>query len=115
MWAAPEKTRGCSVVTTISSAFCTGVSVAAALSRIARACTSGSAAELGAHALVHDSRVGLAACLLHHLADEEAQQTVLAAAELLGLGRVRLDDPVDHRIELARVRDVLLLEVRRRG
>ena len=62
-----------------------------------------SAAELRAHALVHDARVGLAAGLLHHLADEEAEQALLAAAELLRLARVRLDDPVDDRVELARV------------
>ena len=68
--------------------------------------------ELRAHAFVDDARVGLAAGLLHHLADEEAEQALLAAAVLLGLLRVRGDDPLDHRIELGGVRDRLLRDMR---
>ena len=48
-----------------------------------------SGAELGAHELVDDPRVGLALRLLHHLTDEEAEQPVLAAAVRLDLRRVR--------------------------
>ncbi len=42
-------------------------------------------AEQRANPLVDDARVGLAAGLLHHLADEEAEQALLAAAVLLDL------------------------------
>src|SRR5262245_4028572 len=46
-------------------------------------------AELLADALVDGARVGLAAHLLHHLADEEPEEPLLAAAVLLGLFAVR--------------------------
>ena len=46
---------------------------------------------------VDDLRVGLALRLLHHLADEEAEHALLAAAVGLDLLRVRGDHGVDHR------------------
>src|SRR5471032_371752 len=70
------------------------------------------AVELCPHALVDDARVGLAAGLLHHRADEEADQTLLPAPVLLDLAGIRLEHPVDHRVELRRVGDRLLREVR---
>src|SRR5439155_3169705 len=79
--------------------------------RISAALTP-SRAELLAHTLVDGARVGLAACLLHHLPDEEPEQPLLAAAELLRLAGIRGDDAVDHRVELGDVRDRLLREVR---
>jgi hypothetical protein len=69
--------------------------------------------KLRAHAFVHDARVGFAPRFLHHLADEEAEQAFLAASELLRLAGVRFDDLLDDRVELVRVGDDLLLEIRR--
>ena len=68
--------------------------------------------ELLAQPLADDARVGLAAGLLHHLADEEAEQALLAAAVLLDLAGVRGDHRVDDRVELADVADGLLGQVR---
>src|SRR5262249_10300936 len=56
-------------------------------------------------ALVDDLRVRLAPGLLHHLADEEAEQALLAATVRLDLGLVLAEDPVDHRVELTGVAD----------
>src|SRR5438034_1018353 len=67
--------------------------------------------QLLAHPLVHDLRVRLPARLLHHLAHEEAEQALLAAAVGLDLLLVLAEDPVDHRVELAHVRDRGLGEV----
>ena len=60
---------------------------------------------------VDDLRVGLALRLLHHLADEEAEHALLAAAVGLDLLRVRGDDGVDRRAELGLVADRGLREV----
>ena len=48
---------------------------------------SGSAEQLCAHQLAHGPRIGLAARLLHHLADEEPEQALLAAPERGNLAR----------------------------
>src|SRR5581483_742916 len=61
--------------------------------------------------LVDDLRIGLALRLLHHLADEEAEQALLAAAEGLDLAGVRGQDPLDERSELGGVGDRLLGQV----
>src|SRR6185437_5462907 len=58
-----------------------------------------------ANPVAHDARIRSAARLLHHLTDEEAEQPLLAAAVLLCLSGVRLDDSLDDRVELGRVRD----------
>src|SRR5581483_6979512 len=60
--------------------------------------------------LVHGLRIGLALRLLHHLADEEAEQALLARAVVLDLGEVRGENGVDQRRELRRLRDGDLLE-----
>src|SRR5579859_3895990 len=49
-------------------------------------------AELLLEALADNARVGLAAGFLHHLADEEAEQALLARAVGLDLAGVRGDD-----------------------
>src|SRR6185436_3854632 len=72
-------------------------------------------AQLGADELAHDARIRAAAGLLHHLADEEAEEALLAAAVLLDLPRVGSEDPVDERPELGRVGDGLLRQVRLGG
>src|SRR5215218_8555674 len=79
-------------------------------SRITTA-SSSRRAELLAHALVDDSRIGLARGLLHHAPDEEAQQALLPVAVLLHLPRVRREDALDHRVELRGVGDDGLLEI----
>src|SRR5215203_1435023 len=82
-------------------------------SRMIRITTASSSrrAELLAHALVDDSRIGLARGLLHHAPDEEAQQALLPVAVLLHLPRVRREDALDHRVELRGVGDDGLLEI----
>src|SRR5215218_11159517 len=72
----------------------------------------GSRVELLAHELVDDARVCPAVRPLHHLADEEAEQAVLAAAIRLDLTLVLREHLVDDRLELRRVGERLLLEVR---
>src|SRR5262249_17511663 len=75
--------------------------------------------ELLAQQLVDDLRVRLALRLLHHLAHEEAEHALLAAAIRLDLCRARIEDAVDERLELGRVRNDRLREdlvtVDRRG
>src|SRR2546421_1321152 len=66
--------------------------------------------ELLAHQLVDDLGIRPSLGLLHHLADEEAEQTLLAAAERLDLSRIGGQDPVDQRLELCRVTDRLLVQ-----
>src|SRR5665647_2489305 len=56
--------------------------------------------------VVHDLRVGAPAAGLHHLADEEADHLLLAAAILLGLGRVGGHDAGDDGLELRGVADL---------
>ena len=53
------------------------------------------AGELLADEVGDDARVRLALRLLHHLADEEAEEALLAAAVGGDLARVLLQDPVD--------------------
>src|SRR5215208_3748383 len=69
-------------------------------------------AQFLADPLVDDLRVRLALRLLHHLADEEAEQALLAAPERGDLARVRVEDLVDDRVELGGVGDGALREVR---
>src|SRR5438552_2662459 len=59
--------------------------------------------QLFAQPLVDDLGVRLASGLFHHLADEEPQQPLLAAAIGLDLPLVLAQDSVDHRVELAHV------------
>src|SRR4051812_47308515 len=73
--------------------------------------SDGSGTEPPPEELVHDLRVCLALRPLHHLADEEAEHSLLAAAEGLDLGRMGGDDLVDDRLELGRVGDRGLCEV----
>ncbi len=54
--------------------------------------------------LVDDLGIRLPAGLLHHLADEEAEQALLAAAVRLDLAGVGGEDGVDERLELATCR-----------
>src|SRR5262249_39015535 len=68
-------------------------------------------AQLLAQALVDDPRVGLAAGRLHHLPDEEAEQSLLAVSVRRALAGVRGDDLVDDRVERRNVADGLLPEV----
>ena len=69
--------------------------------------------ELLADELADRARVRLAAGLLHHLADEEAEQALLAALVGGDLAGIRVEDPGDDRLQLGRVGDGLLREVRR--
>src|SRR5215212_6864936 len=71
----------------------------------------GSAAQLLAQAVVHDLRVRLAARVLHHLSDKEAEQPLLAAAVIRDLLLVRAEDPVDYGVELVHVRDRRLRQI----
>src|SRR5262249_9561658 len=71
-----------------------------------------SAVEPLAPPLADHKPVGLAARLLHHLADKDPQQALLAASVLLDLVGVRGHDGVDDRVELADVAHCLLGEVR---
>src|SRR3954463_15653019 len=79
-----------------------------ALSHLA---TKRSSLELLAQTLVDHARIRLAARLLHHLSDQEAEQALLAGAVGGRLLLVGGDDLVDHRVELGFVRDERLPEV----
>src|SRR5437764_7611688 len=77
-----------------------------------RANETRSRVELRADELADDARVGLTVRPLHDLADEEAEQPGLAAAIGLDLALVLREHLVDDRLELRRVRERLLREVR---
>src|SRR5262249_57581307 len=67
--------------------------------------------QLLAQPLVDDLWVRLALGLAHHLADEEAEQALFAAAIGLHLRLVLAEDPVDHGIELGSVGPAPLAQV----
>src|SRR6266498_3062390 len=71
--------------------------------------------QLLAEQLVDDFRVRLPACLLHHLADEEAEQTLLARSVGRDLRLVCAENALDHGLELRRVGDRGVGEVAIRG
>jgi hypothetical protein len=60
----------------------------------------GSAEQLRTHELAHDSRIRCATGLLHHLADEEAEEPLLATLERCHLTGIRREDRLDHGVEL---------------
>src|ERR1700674_281987 len=65
-------------------------------------------AQLLLQALADDARVGLAARLLHHLADEEPEQALLPAAVLRDLTGGSLENTLDDRVEIGDCSDHLL-------
>src|SRR3546814_11494483 len=67
----------------------------------------GTLAELLAQHLVHQARIGLALGRLHHLADEPAENLLVAALELRDLARIAGDDPVDQPFDGRAVADLL--------
>src|SRR5207248_9626713 len=76
---------------------------------------TGPLAQLVAEKLVDDLRIRLSLCLLHHLADEEAEQPLLAAAVGLDLAGVAGEDAVDERLQFGSVADQRLAEIRLRA
>src|SRR5918993_2029495 len=77
---------------------------------------SSTALQLLSEQVVDDLRVGLALRGFHHLSDEEAEESLLAAAVLLQLLRAGREDFVDDALDLARVarlRDAALGDDRR--
>ena len=67
--------------------------------------------ELRPQQLVDDLRVGPSLRLLHHLADEEAQESLLATLVCGNLARVVGKDAVDERLQLGCVGDQRVTEV----
>src|SRR5918996_656513 len=72
---------------------------------------SSACGELRTHELVHDARVRLPLRLAYDLADEEAEEALLAVAVRGDLAGVGLQDRLDDRLELGRFGDGFLREV----
>src|SRR5207342_2032435 len=69
------------------------------------------AAELLAHELRDDAGIRLPLRLLHHLSDEEAEETLLSAAVGGDLVGVLLEDPVDDGADLSGIRHRLVRQI----